>query len=147
MDQPTDSSKRRAAVCLIQQNSSIRKQRLSLLAHLDSPVLCFQTPHEFLEHCAYLNIACILIDGDELGSNAKPFFSELSRLGLAQAAMVLASQADIDDAVIATQNGIADYVETPQPDRLLLTRIREVMGTDGDRPPDEITELKADAKP
>jgi DNA-binding NtrC family response regulator len=69
------------------------------------------------------------IDGDELGESARAFIKELSRLGLAQCSIIMASQANIDDAVSATQSGIADYVEIPQPDRQLLAKIRSVMGS------------------
>jgi FixJ family two-component response regulator len=129
MEQLMDDSQQSASVCVIQGAPGTQRQLQTLLGHLGAPVLQFNSPDEFLAGCDNLDIGCILIDGDELGESARAFIKELSRLGLAQCSIIMASQANIDDAVSATQSGIADYVEIPQPDRQLLAKIRSVMGS------------------
>ena len=99
----------------------------TLLAHLNAPILNFSSPEEFVDLCSTINIGCILIDGDELGDTSQHFIDKLSGMGLTGATIIMARQANIDNAVKALKSGIADYIEIPQPDRLLLEKIRQVM--------------------
>jgi len=128
MGQQTDSSQKDAAVCVIQGDAIVQRQLDALLAHLDSPVLSFKSAEQFFHRCSGINIGCILIDGDQMGDNSQHLLDQLSRLGLSGATIIMAQQANIDNAVKALQSGIADYLEMPQPDRLLLAKIRQVMG-------------------
>lgn len=128
MDQQVENSSQAAAVCIIQQDPVSQKILDNLLAYLDSPILSFTSTEQFLDRCSTINIGCILIDGDELGDKSQHFIDDLSSLGLTGATIIMARQANIDNAVKALKSGIADYLETPLPDRLLLAKIRQVMG-------------------
>ena len=127
MERQTESPQSGPAVCVIESDPIMNLQLERLLAHLDSPVLNYLDIDSFLDVCEGIDIGCILADGDQLGTRGPDFIDQLSRRGLSGATIIIARQANIDDAVIALQKGVADYVEIPQPDRLLLAKIRQVI--------------------
>jgi FixJ family two-component response regulator len=98
-----------------------------LLAYLDTPVLHYLSAESFLAECEDIEVGCILANGDQLGTQSPEFIEELSQRGLSGATIIIARHANIDDAVKALQRGVADYIEIPQPDRLLLAKIRQVI--------------------
>jgi FixJ family two-component response regulator len=128
MHKNISSSQHDAVVCVIQANPIVQKQLDVLLAYLDSPILSFKSSEQFLQLCAGINVGCILLDGDQLGDDSHCLLDELSRMGLSRATIIMAQHANIDAAVKALQSGIADYLEMPQPDRVLLAKICQVMG-------------------
>ena len=128
MEQQTDSSHQDEAVCVIQGDAIVQKQLDALLAHLDSPVLSFKSPEQFIHRCSGINIGCILIHADQMGDNSQHLLFRLSRMGLSGATIIMAQQASIDNTVKALQSGMADDLEIPQPHRLLIAKIRQVMG-------------------
>lgn len=112
---------------MIESDPNMTLQLEKLLANLDSPILHYVDIDSFLHVCEEIDIGCILADGDQLGTRGPDFIDQLSKRGLSGATIIIARQANIDDAVIALQKGVADYVEIPQPDRLLLAKIRQVI--------------------
>lgn len=128
MDRQTEYPQFGPTVCVIESDPNMNIQLGKLLAYLDSPVLHYVSAESFLAESESLDIGCILADGDHLGTDWTQFVEELSRRGLSHATIIIARQANIDDAVKALQRGVADYIEIPQPDRLLLAKIRQVIG-------------------
>lgn len=127
MDCQSDYPQIGPAVCVIEGDPIMNNQLGKLLAYLDSPILHFASAESFLAECEGVEIGCILADGDQLGTNGSQFIEELSQRGLSTATIIIARHANIDDAVKALQRGVADYIEIPQPDRLLLAKIRQVI--------------------
>ena len=128
MDRQTEYSQIGPAVCVIESDPNMNSQLDKLLAYLDSPVLHYLSAESFLAECEGIEVGCILADGDQLGTQGAQFIEELSQRGLSGATIIIARHANIDDAVKALQRGVADYIEIPQPDRLLLAKIRQVIG-------------------
>lgn len=138
MDRQTENPQSGPAVCVIESDPGMNSQLGKLLAHLDSPIFHYMSAESFLAECEGVEIGCILADGDQLGTQWTQFIEELSQRGLSNATIIIARHASIDDAVKALQRGVADYIEIPQPDRLLLAKIRQVISrsvsTSGSRP-------------
>lgn len=127
MDLQTEYSQIGPAVCVIESDPNMNIQLDKLLAYLDSPVLHYLSAENFLAECESIEVGCILADGDQLGAQGLQFIEELSQRGLSGATIIIARHANIDDAVKALQRGVADYIEIPQPDRLLLAKIRQII--------------------
>jgi len=127
MDRQTEYSQFGPAVCVIESDPNMNHQLGKLLAYLDSPILHYMSAESFLAESEGIEIGCILADGDQLGTQSPEFIDELSQRGLSGATIIIARHANIDDAVKALQRGVADYIEIPQPDRLLLAKIRQVI--------------------
>jgi|GEM_PF-1939214 FixJ family two-component response regulator len=127
MDRQTEIPQIGPAVCVIESDPGMNLQLGKLLAYLDSPIIHYQSAESFLAESEGIEVGCILADGDQLGEKSPEFIAQLSQRGLSGATIIIARQANIDDAVKALQQGIADYIEIPQPDRLLLAKIRQVI--------------------
>lgn len=117
-----------STVCVIESDAGLTDDLAKMLAYLNLPVRHFPTAESFLDTSTDLDIACILANNEVLGERKLGFLSELRRRDLGRSTIVMTRVPDIDDAVLVMKAGVADYLEVPLPDRVLISKIRNLIG-------------------
>jgi len=125
----TDGAGRRT-VAVVDGDEAVRQSLELLLGSLHLRVETFPTGEALLNHVEELHPDCIITEVFLPGMSGIELLRELAARRRTVPAIVMATHADVPLAVEAMHLGALDFVEKPVIDRVIVTRVREVLRTD-----------------
>lgn len=122
-----------ADVYIIDADDSVRHSIQLLMTTLHTEVRCFPCAEDFLhgldpEGLDLDRQACLITEVDLPGMSGIDLQQRMKDQGVRLPVIVLASRADVRQAVQALQLGAVDFIEKPFVDQILLARVREALG-------------------
>jgi len=127
---PFDQRSSDAVVCVVDPDAGARRRIATLLAPLGARIEGHASAREFLARLAGGAPACLIVECRLPDMAAPALLQEIRARGLAIPTIVLAGDGDIGSAVAAIRAGALDYMERPDIDRALLTRVAAILEDD-----------------
>lgn len=116
-----------SVVCVVDDDEAVRDSLQVLLETMDYQVKTYASGVEFLENCALLEAACILLDvrmpkmsGLEVQQRLKTDRPDLP-------VVIVTGHGDVTMAVQAMRSGAVDFIEKPFDEDMLLTSVQNAL--------------------
>ena len=119
----------RDTVYVIDPDEAIRDGLTTLLATLDTPVLCYSDAQSFFDANTALSLShgCVLVEANLPGMGSLALLRRLRAQGVDLPVVVLASTSNRDIADQALQAGAVDVIDKPLVNGRLLRRLRQLL--------------------
>jgi two-component system response regulator FixJ len=118
-----------AVVHLIDDDEAIRTSLSFLLEMNDLPARTYASGPEFLDVAATLEGGCIVTDVRMPGMSGLDLVRRLKELGVPLPIIMITGHGDVPLAVEAMRAGVADFIEKPFDDDVLLRSIRSALAS------------------
>ena len=121
-------TEKKPTVCVVDGDVLVGKRLQGLLAGLGVTVKVYPSAEAFLnDPPGPPSVCCLITEIDLPGMSGLELMSVLHQRDQVLPTIVLAGASDVPTAVRAMQLGALDFIDKPFVDRLLLTRVRQVM--------------------
>lgn len=124
-------------VHLIDDDEAVRTSLSFLLEMNDLPAKTYASAIEFLQDGDEVRSGCIVTDVRMPEMNGLELVRRLKDRGVALPVIVITGHGDVPLAVEAMRAGVADFIEKPFEDDVLLNSIRSALNTQPDADPQD----------
>jgi len=115
-------------VFIIDDDASIRQLLRLLLESVNLKVEVYESADEFLNNYSPVSAGCLLLDIRMPGMSGLELQKELINKGIDLPCIILTGHADVSMAVNAMKSGIADFIEKPFNNDVLLDTVQRTIG-------------------
>jgi two-component system response regulator FixJ len=116
-------------VHIVDDDSALRESLEFLLGAAGFQTRAYESAADLLARVSELEPGCVLTDVRMPGMNGLELAAKLRELGVADPVIVLTGHADVPLAVEAMKGGVADFLEKPVRDEVLIASIRSVLAS------------------
>lgn len=115
-------------VCIIDGDAAVRDSLRALLGELDVCVRLYAQAEDFLRGPSSLRPVCLITELYLPGISGLDLLQEMRARSLQIPTIILASDSDVPTAVRVMRAGAIDFIDKPFVHRLLLKRVRQLLG-------------------
>ncbi len=116
-----------ATVYVVDADTAVREGLQALFAALPNPVRVYPSAEEFLAELPAAPCGCLIVELNLPGIDGLELLEQLRQRGIQLPVIMLATSSDVPTAVRAMRGGALDFIDKPFVDRVLLSRVRQVL--------------------
>jgi len=120
-------------VHVIDDDDAVRDSLAFLLETADIPVRTYESAARFLEALPTAQGGCVVTDIRMPGMSGMELVARLNEMGFALPVIVITGHGDIPLAVEAMKAGVADFIEKPFDDEVMLLALRSAFARGADK--------------
>jgi FixJ family two-component response regulator len=122
-----DKGSARAFIGVIDDDLSVREALDGILQSVGLEAMTFSSTHQFLEHAAFEDYGCLVLDVRMPGKSGLDLQEELSRRNISTPVIILTGHADVPMAVRAMKAGASGFLTKPVRAQDLLDAVEEAV--------------------
>ena len=116
-----------ATVYVVDADTAVQEGLKALFAALPNPVRVYASAEAFLADLPAVPSGCLIVELNLPGIDGLELLEQLRQRGIQLPVIMLATSSDVPTAVRAMRGGALDFIDKPFVDRVLLSRVRQVM--------------------
>lgn len=115
-------------IYLVDADTAVQEGLRTLFAALPNPVKTYSSAEAFLEQLPPTPSGCLIVELNLPGMDGMELLEQLHQRHAQLPVIMLATSSDVPTAVRAMRGGAVDFIDKPFVDRVLLSRVRQVLG-------------------